>query len=121
MALITEHLAKLVEIISQDEDLAQSGKFSPKHKPRQRIELGVSANYGFINHPFVAGINDYEKGYSLGAGFVPQINFGFNAFLKPLKFGYTFRIPLTDFAKSAGVYNGNLRNSVLYFTLTYTF
>jgi aminopeptidase YwaD len=203
MALITEHLANLVEIISQDEDLKPSGKFSPRHKPRQRIELGVSANLGFINHPFVAGKNDYENGYSFGAGFVPQINFGifairpeldyeyiriphpsgtittnnitiplslvlqtpemsvtggdiffggyysyrfsgkqggetidftdtfnrgdfglnfgFDIFLKPLKFGYTFRIPLTDFAKSTDTYNGNLRNRLLYLTLTYTF
>lgn len=203
MALITEHLAKLVEIISQDEDFEASGKFSPRHKPRQLIELGASINLGMINHLFIAGINDYEKGWSLGAGFVPQINFGifairpelayehfwilhstgtistnnitvplslvlqtpemsfvggdiffggyysyrfsgkqggetidfqntfnrnefglnfgFDIFLKPLKFGYTFRIPLTDFAQSTSVYNGNLRNRLLYMTLTYTF
>jgi aminopeptidase YwaD len=203
MALITEHLAKLVEIIAQDEDLKSSGKFSPKHKPRQRVELGASANLGNINAPLISGKNDYEIGTSLGVGFVSQINFeifairpeleyehfwiihpsgtistnnitvplslvlqtremtfpggdiffggyysyrfngkqggealdflntfnsnefglnfGFDIFLKPIKFGYTFRIPLTDFTKSTGVYNGNKRNRVLYLSTTFTF
>jgi aminopeptidase YwaD len=203
MALITEHLANLVEIISQAEDLKPTGKFAPKHKPRQRIEFGVSVNSGYINHPFVAGKNDYENGYSFGAGFVPQINFGifairpeldyeyirilypsgtittnnitvpfslvlqtsemsftgydiffggyysyrfngkqdgetidfentfnrhdfglnfgFSLIMKPIKETFTFRIPLTDFAKSTDTYNGNLRNRLLYITLTYTF
>jgi len=203
MALITEHLANLVQIISQAEDLKPTGKFSPKHKPRQLIELGVSANWGYINHPFIAGKNDYENGYSFGAGFVPQINFGifairpelayehirilhpsgtistnnitvplslvlqtsemsfyggdiffggyysyrlngkqngkaidfentfnrnefglnfgFSLLLKPIKETFTFRIPLTDFAKSTDVYDGNLRNRLLYITFTYTF
>jgi len=204
MALITEHLAKLVEIISQDEDLEPSGKFAPKHKPRQLIELGVSANLGMINHLFIAGINDYETGWSFGAGFVPQINFGifairpelayehlwirhpsgtistnniivplslvlqtpkmkfnggdiffggyysyrftgkqdgetidfqntfnrnefglnfgFDLFLKPIKFGWTFRIPLTDFTQSDdSAYIGNIRNRILYLTIMYIF
>jgi len=203
MALITEHLAKLVEVISQDEGLEASGKFAQKHKPRQLIELGASVNFAYINHPWIGGRKDDDTGYSLGVGFVPQINFGifairpelayehfwilhptgtistnnitvplslvlqtlemrfyggdiffggyysccfygeqggktmdfenifnrnefglnfgFDIFLKPLKFGYTFRIPLTDFAQSTGVYNGNLRNRLLYMTLTYTF
>jgi len=203
MALITEHLAKLVEMISQYEGLEPSGKFSPQHKPRQRIELGASVNFGFINHPWIGGRKDDDTGYSLGVGFVPQINFGifairpeleydhfwiihpsgtistnnitvplslvlqtpemtlvggdiffggyysyrftgkqsgetidfentfnrnefglnfgFDIFLKPLKFGYTFRIPLTDFAQSVGSYNGNIRNRVLYLSFIYTF
>ena len=59
----------------------------------------------------------------IGLNFIIQFRspHGFNIFLKPLKFGYTFRIPLIDFTQSAGIYNRNLQNRVLYFTITYTF
>jgi hypothetical protein len=64
MTLIAEHLRNVVIKISQDMDFESSGRLAQKHKPRERIDYGISANINF------------SENYSFGIGFMPQINFG---------------------------------------------
>jgi hypothetical protein len=67
MTLITEHLKNVVITFSQDADYKSSGKLAQKHKIRERMRYGVSANYG----------NGIEKSvFSFGTGLMSQINFG---------------------------------------------
>jgi len=79
MTLITTHLKNIVETVSRDEDFEASGKISPKHKPRQRISYGVSANFGGTMLHYTAGNNDEDEentGFSFGTGIMSQVNFG---------------------------------------------
>jgi hypothetical protein len=78
MALITEYIYNFVETVSRDVDFESSGKVAKKHKPRQQIDFGISANIGATAN----NINDEndENGekanISFGAGLASQVNFG---------------------------------------------
>jgi len=72
MALIVKNLASLIETISQNENLEPSGRIARKHKPRRTIGLEVSANLSSVIRHYTT-----EKSNAfIGAGVIPQINFG---------------------------------------------
>jgi len=75
MTLITEYLVNLVETVSRDTDFEPSGKLSKKHKPRERVEYGVSANIG-STMPHENDKDNKTVAMSFGAGFMSQVNFG---------------------------------------------
>jgi len=72
MTLITKHLKDVVATISQDEDFESSGRIAQKHKIRERMRYGVTANLG---HNYTTGENE-PRAFSFGAGLMSQINFG---------------------------------------------
>lgn len=67
MTMILEHLKNLLETISQDVDLESSGRFAIIHKPRERVDFGISVN---------CGTAPYTPVILFGAGLTSQINFG---------------------------------------------
>jgi hypothetical protein len=67
-------LVDLIKNISKDEYFDSSGKIARKHL-RNRVELGVSFNYGST---------------LLGAGLVSQVNFGIFAIRPELQYNYNF-------------------------------
>jgi len=75
MTLITEHLKNVVITFSQDADYESSGKIAQKHKIRERMRYGVTANSGHTYHHYTTGGNE-ESAFSFGAGLMSQINFG---------------------------------------------
>ena len=72
MTLITEHLKNVVITFSQDADYQSSGKIARKHKIRERIRYGVTANSGYN---YTTGVKENEA-FSFGIGVMSQINFG---------------------------------------------
>lgn len=76
MALITEHLAGVVESVSTDVEYASSGKVAKKHRPQQLFTFGVSANVGSNYHYYTEGAVDGKTATSYGAGLMTQVNFG---------------------------------------------
>jgi hypothetical protein len=79
MTLIVEHLKNLAETISQDLEFESSGRLAIKHKPRQRVDFGVSVNYGTFF---------YTPNILLGVGFMLQINFGIFAIRPELHYDH---------------------------------
>jgi hypothetical protein len=75
MTLITEHLKNVVITFSQDADYESSGKLAQKHKIRELMRYGVSANLGSTYHHYTTGGNE-KSAFSFGAGLMSQINFG---------------------------------------------
>ena len=75
MTLVTEHLVNLVETISRDPDFESSGKLSKRHKPRERLSYGVSANFG-SSHYKTVDLEDKSVAFSFGVGVMSQVNFG---------------------------------------------
>ena len=75
MTLITEHLKNLVLNISQDTDYESSGRIAQKHRIRERMRYGISANLGNTYHHYTTGGNE-KAAFSFGAGIMSQINFG---------------------------------------------
>ncbi len=61
---------------------------------------------------------DFEKTFTRHEG---GITFGLDYYLKPIKFGQTWRIALTDFTRFANADNAHIRNITIYATITYTF
>ena len=76
MALITEHLANLVQSVSTDENYRSSGKIASKHQPPSMFRLGVSANCGSNYHHYTAGTLDGKSAGAYGAGLTASINMG---------------------------------------------
>jgi hypothetical protein len=72
MTLITEHLKNVVITFSQDAEFKSTGKLAEKHKIRERMRYGVSANLG---HNYTTGVNE-KTAFSFGTGVMSQINFG---------------------------------------------
>jgi hypothetical protein len=72
MTLITGHLKNVVITFSQDADYESSGKIAQKHKIRERMRYGVTANSG---HNYTTGVNE-NFAFSFGIGVMSQINFG---------------------------------------------
>ena len=202
MTLITTHLKDVVLAFSRDSDYEASGKIAQKHRIRERMRYGVSANLGHTYHDYTVGGRE-DAAFSFGAGLMSQINFGvfgirpeiyydriqaynpsgttitnnitvpltlilqtpvkffneidlfaggyysyrfdgkqgnqaidfektftrheggitfgWDCYLKPIKFGQTWRIALTDFTRFANADNAHIRNITTYATITYTF
>jgi hypothetical protein len=68
-------LKNVVITFSQDTDYKSSGKLAQKHKIRELMRYGVSANYGSTYHRYTTGGNE-KSAASFGAGLMSQINFG---------------------------------------------
>jgi len=97
MALITEHLANLVQAVSTDESYRASGKIASKHKPPSTFRLGISANIGTNYHHYTKGALDGKPAGAYGAGLAATINLG-NFGIRPEAY-YDFikaRHPLGD-------------------------
>jgi len=77
MALITEHLANLVQTVSTDENYKASGRIASKHKPPSAFRLGVSANIGSNYHHYTAGALDGKTAGAYGAGLTATISLGY--------------------------------------------
>jgi len=75
MALITEHLANLVQAVSTDENYLPSGKIASKHKPPS-FRWGVTANIGSNYHHYTAGALDGKSAIAYGAGLTATFNIG---------------------------------------------
>ena len=75
MALITEHLTNVVLTFSRDADYESSGKIAQKHKIRERMRYGVTANAGHNYYRYTTGGSE-NAAFSFGAGVMSQINFG---------------------------------------------
>ena len=88
LTLITGHLKNIVETASRDTDLEPTGKISKKHKPRQRIGYGVSANFGSSIHFYTAGESGEKTAFSFGAGLMSQVNFGCFAIRPELQYDF---------------------------------
>ena len=76
MALVTEHLANLVEAVSTDENYQASGKIASKHKPPSKFSFGISANMGSNYHHYTAGALDGKSAGACGAGLNVTFNMG---------------------------------------------
>ena len=76
MALITGHLANLVQAVSTDENYQSSGKIASKHKPPSAFRIGISANIGSNYHHYTAGALDGKSAGAYGAGLAATINMG---------------------------------------------
>ena len=76
MALITEHLANLVQYVSTDENYLSSGKIASKHQSPSMFRLGVSANFGTNYHHYTAGALDGKSAGAYGAGLTAGFHLG---------------------------------------------
>ena len=75
MALITEHLANLIQAVSTHEDYLSSGKFASKHRTPV-FTLGISANIGTNFHYYTAGALDGKPAGAYGIGLSATANMG---------------------------------------------
>ena len=76
MALITEYLTNLVQVVSTDENYQPSGKIASKHKPPSKFELAISANIGSNHHHYTAGAVNGKSAGAYGIGLTAGINKG---------------------------------------------
>jgi hypothetical protein len=76
MALVTAHLANLVQAVSTDENYRSSGKIASKHKPPSTFRLGVSVNIGSNYHHYTKGALDGKSAGAYGAGLEATVNMG---------------------------------------------
>ena len=88
MALITEHLANLVQDVSTDINYQSSGRIASKHKPESKFNFGISLQYGSNYHHYTDGALEGKTAGAFSVGLRGKVNMGIFAIRPEVYYDY---------------------------------